>query len=78
VRKKKPEMFRIWNVMQVAQNGVWLNRFLLRLITKTKFGIKWEARYWREVDTDRPEKCGQTGYVFSNSFPPMRVTSDVI
>lgn len=46
------------------------------LITQTKFGVKWEVRYWREVDSDRPEECTNgldTGYSFSNSFPTMVV-----
>jgi hypothetical protein len=49
VRLTEAEMCRIWNVMQVEQNGLWLYRFLLRLITTTKFGVQWEVRYWREV-----------------------------
>jgi len=57
VRLTEAEMCRIWNVMQVEQNGLWLYRFLLRLITKTKFGVQWEVRYWREVDSDRPGGC---------------------
>ena len=43
--------------MQVEQNGLWLHRFFLRLITTTKLGVKWEVRYWREVDSDRPGEC---------------------
>ena len=70
------EMCRIWIVMEVEQNGFWLYRFLVLLITQTKFGVKWEVRYRRLVDSDRPEECTNwldTGYSFSNSFPTMVV-----
>lgn len=50
-------MCRIWNVMQVEQKGLWLYRLFLRLITTMKLGVKWEVRYWREVDSDRPGEC---------------------